>query len=275
MNLSAIGIATTLVLSGSLAAQEARIDGEPRIIEMANIFARGFYEMDPAAPQSVIHPEISKIGIEANYWNTGRDVIEELSPGDLLVIASALNRSGRIDADTAAVGVDFFDQTETVGVIQLTADRAWYDFFLATRINDEWVFVNCAYGNVPDIPNPNAEADSDAIESRMRDYIDGYYDGDVERALSGFYIDADRRYVERGEGTEYLQPQTMEILRQQIVQAGETGRFANSDPANVRVIGLTRTTGAVRIDADGWTEWLFLQRLNDEWQVVNSFWEAS
>jgi len=264
----------SLALAAPAAAQTA-IEGEPRIVEMANIFARGFFEGDQQAPQSVIHPEISKIGIMPNYRGGGRHVTEELTPGKLWEIALTLNSGGMIDADTATVGVDFFDQTDTVSVIRLTADTSWYDFFLAVRINDEWTFVNCAYGPFDYRDHPEPEADSALIEAAARDYIDGYYGGDYDRVFSAIWRDFDRRHVERGGRHEYLQPETLETLRFEIMDHAEDGRFDGVAPADVTVIGLSRITGAVRIDADGWTEWLFLQRLNGDWQIVNSFWEAA
>jgi hypothetical protein len=267
-------VASLFVSTGAL-AQAGDMAGEPRIVEMANVFARGFFERDQAAPQSVIHPEISKIGIWPDFQGGGRQVTEELTPGKLWEIALTLNADGSIDPDTATVGVDFFDQTRNVGVIRLTADTSWYDFFLATRINDEWVFVNCAYGPYGYIENPDPDADMARITATARDYIDGYYAGDFDRVFSAVWRDFDRRHVVRGGRHEYLQPETLETLRFEMMDQAEAGRFDNAAPASVEVIGLTRLTGAVRIEADGWTEWLFLQRLNGDWQIVNSFHEAA
>lgn len=263
-----------LVLGG-LAPAQAQTSVDDRIVEMANIFARGFFEVDQDAPQSVIHPEISKIGIWPNFRGGGRQVTEELTPGKLWDIALTLNAGGMIDAETATVGVDFFDRAEQVRVIRLTADTSWYDFFLAVEINGEWIFVNCAYGPYGYIENPAPEADTARIEAAARAYIDGYYDGDYDRVFASVWRDFDRRHVVRGGRHEYLQPETLETLRFEILDHAEADRFADVAPAGVEVIGLSQITGAVRIDADGWTEWLFLQRLNGEWQIVNSFWQAA
>lgn len=268
--------ATCLALTALAPAfAQSHDSAQARIVEMANTFARGFFEGDQEAPQSVIHPEISKIGIWGDFRGGGRHVTEELTPGKLWEIALTLNADGMIDAENATVGVDFFDQTDTVSVIRLTADTSWYDFFLAVEINGEWIFVNCAYGPYGYIENPEPEGDTALIEAAAREYIDGYYSGDFDRVFNSVWRDFDRRHVERGGRHEFLQPETLETLRFEITDHAEADRFAGVTPANVEVIGLSRITGAVRIDADGWTEWLFLQRLNGEWQIVNSFWEAA
>lgn len=271
-SISAILLAFATAWSAN--AQSAEIVGEPRIVEMANIFARGFFEGDQEAPQSVIHSEISKIGVMPNYRNGGRDVTEELTPGKLWEIALTLNGAGTVDPADVTVGVEFFDQTDTVSVIRLDAHTWWYDYFLATQINGEWIFVNCAYAGQNFLENQNPEADTAAITTVARRYIDGYYEGDFDLLETSIWADFDRRHVVRGGRYEYLQPETLETLRFEIMGHAEDSRFDGVDAADVSVIGLTQRTSAVRIDADGWTEWLFLQRLNGEWQIVNSFWEA-
>ena len=243
---------------------------EEALRPLAVTFAHGFYSRDPDMVLSVVHPELSKIGVITNAYRSGRDITEELPPGTLAVLGSVYNHDNRLSVEHSTVGVDFFDSNENVGVFQLTADTDWYDIFLGTHINGEWVLVNCAYGGYSLIENPNREADMEAVADVVQAYADGWDNRDYAAIRSTIYANADRRHVVRGGEQEYLRQETLETIRQDVA-AGEPAASASS----VTVFVATQRTAAARIDAADRSEWVLLQRLNDEWKIVNMFWEPN
>lgn len=262
---SAILLTGTL-MSASFAENTAT---EAALTPLGETFARGFYARDPDMVLSVVHPELSKIGVARNFRGSGTDITEELPPGTLEVLGRIYNADGRLSVEHSTVGIDFFDSAENVGVFQLTADRDWYDFFLGTQINGEWVLVNCAYGGFFLIDNPARDADMQAVSEVVRSYARGWDQGRYDQIEAALYPNADRRHVVRGDGPEYLQHETLETIRMDVA----TGRTARSE-SQVTVFEANRQTAAARIDADDRTEWVFLQRLNGNWRIVNMFWEA-
>ncbi|MBR9825851.1 MAG: nuclear transport factor 2 family protein [Alphaproteobacteria bacterium] len=263
---------SAVMLAGTLmsAAQAENSATEAALTPLAETFARGFYARDPEMVLSVVHPELSKIGVWQNYRGSGVDITEELPPGTLQVLGRIYNADGRLSVETSTVGVDFFDSDANVGVFQLTADRDWYDFFLGTRINGEWVLVNCAYGGFHLIDNPEREADMAAVSSVVAEYAAAWDTADYERLQATIYPNADRRHVVRGEGREFLQHETLETIQQDIMSSQAAGLSSQ-----VTVFEANRQTAAARIDAADRTEWVLLQRLNGDWKIVNMFWEAS
>lgn len=254
------------VTGGAALADDA--ETEAALTELADTFARGFYARDPEMVLSTVHPELSKIGVTENYWGTGIQIIEQLPPGTLQVLGSVYNYNHRLDPVTSTVGVNFFESTESMGLLRLTADQDWYDYFLGTHINGEWVFINCAYGGYSLIDNPNREADMALIDDVVSGYAGGWDAGEYAPVIAAMYPDADRRHVVRGGRREYLQPETLEMIEIELEERGVA-----EQASTVTVFEATQRTGAARIDAADRTEWVLLTKLNDRWQIVNSYWE--
>lgn len=259
-----------LLAAAPMAAHADEAETEAALTGLADTFARGFYARDASMVLSTVHPELSKIGVIENYRGSGEDIIEQLPPGTLRVLGHAYNYDNRFDPETSTVDVNFYDTTEHVGVFQLLAAQEWYDFFLGTQINGEWVLVNCAYAGQNQLNNPDRDADMAVVATVVSRYAAAWDTGDYEQLLGTVYPDADRRHVVRGEGREYLQPETLETIAIDL----ET-RAPASQASTVTVFDATRRTAAARIDADDRTEWVLLQRLDDRWQIVNAFWEAA
>ncbi|WP_203294080.1 nuclear transport factor 2 family protein [Maricaulis parjimensis] len=240
---------------------------ETALSGLADTFARGFYARDAEQVLSTVHPELSKLGLRPNFQGFGPMAVENLTPGDLLILGEHYNADGRLDPVSSTVDVRFFDTTADVGVFQLTADTDWYDFFLGTRINGEWVLVNCAYGAFQWIDNPDRETHFAQIREQVEAYAAAWDAGDAAGVVASVYPDFDRRHVDRSGAREFLAPETLETIAFSVTDAG-----ASETASQVTVFEATRATGAARIDAEDRTEWVFLLRVAGEWRIVNSFW---
>ncbi len=242
---------------------------EAALEPLADRFARGFYARDAEQVLSTVHPELSKLGLRPNFQGRGRMVIENLTPGDLQVLGELYNADGHLDPITSTVDVRFFDSTADTGVFLLTADTDWYDFFVGTRINGEWILVNCAYGGYGWLDNPGRADDMRRIGDRVETYASAWDAGNADAVTASVYPDFDRRHVDRSGAREFLSPETLETIAIRL-----DARGAAETASSVTVFEATQATGAARIDAGDRTEWVFLLRVAGEWEIVNSFWEA-
>ena len=265
-NILLASIAAVISISMPAIAQNSHTESE--LTDLANTFARGFYARDPDMVLSTVHPELSKIGVTHNFQRSGIDITEELPPGTLNVLGATYNYNDRLDPVTSTVGVEFYESNENMGMFMLRADTDWYDIFVGTRINGEWTLINCSYGGYMQIENPNYDADIGAITSVVGTYAAGWDSGNYDQVLSSLYLNADRRHVVRGGRREYLMPETLEMIEIELEE-----REASRHASTVTVFEATQVSGAARIDAEDRTEWVLLAKLNDEWKIVNSFWE--
>jgi len=268
MMIRTVLVATTMLAAIAPAAFADDAETEAALVPLADRFARGFYAQDADQVLSTVHPELSKLGLRPNFQGFGRMTIENLTPGDLQILGEFYNSDGRLDPVTSTVDVRFFDSTGDTGVFQLNADSEWYDFFVGTRINDDWVLVNCAYGSFEWTNNPDRSEHMDQIHDVVSRYASAWDAGDAAQVVASVYPDFDRRHVDRSGAREYLAPETLETIAIELDAAAP----ATSD-ATVTVFEATRATGAARIDAQDRVEWVFLLRVEGDWQIVNSFWE--
>lgn len=260
------GLAAGLMSGAPALADD--VETEAALSQLADTFARGFYARDAEMVLSTVHPELSKIGVRQNFRGSGLDIIEQLPPGTLQVLGAVYNYDNHLDPVTSTVGVEFFESTSSMGLLRLTADRDWYDYFLGTHINGEWVFINCSYGGYHMIDNPDRDADMASINDVVSGYAAGWDAGEYAPVIAAMYPDADRRHVVRGGRREYLQPETLEMIEIELEE-----RSVAEQASTVTVFEATQRTGAARIDAGDRTEWVLLAKINDRWQIVNSYWE--
>lgn len=267
-------LAAAALLTGAAApawSQTPLATDEAAIRAMAETFARGFYARDRDQVLSVVHPALSKLGVDRDYWGSGRDVVRQLPPGMLQLLGEIYNRDGRLDPATSTVEVRTLDQSASAGVVHLIADTDWYDIFLAARLNGEWVFVNCAYGGYSQLEADDPDAEMAAIADAAHRYIDAIYANDAAGLRQAAWWDLERREVTGPDGDQVLSLGSLETLDREMRDLEDSGALAGADPARVTPLAVTAVTGAVRIDAARWTEWVFLLRLDGDWRIVNSF----
>jgi hypothetical protein len=112
-------------------------------------------------------------------------------------------------------------------------------------------------------------ADSTAIRATALDYIEGWYQADAERMATALHSDLAKRIVENApNGANTLGHMTAaELIRM-------TGRRTAGDGRKeVRILDIFGNTASVRVDADGWIDYMHLARWNGDWKIINVLWE--
>jgi len=247
-----------------IAEQEATMLGET--------FAEGFYTLDPDKVLSTLHPALSKLGVIPNIRNSGQAALLRLTPGTLKAFAKSHNADGHIDVETAFTGIDMLDVDPggRVSVFRLVADKDWFDYYLSARVGGRWYLINCVFGGISQLESLTPEKDKAAIMAAARNYAQGIALADFEKVKNTIHLDFERRSIQRKGEVEYVAPETLEMLRQNLARAEQSAVTAPTP--EVEFLGLSEVTGAVRIDAQDRTEWLFLLKLDEVWRPVNSLW---
>ena len=258
-----LALASAPAMAQPAASPEAEAEAAMRAL--GDRFARGFFLRDADQVLSTVHPALSKVGVHRNYRGSGRDVLEFLPPGHLEVLGEIYNHDDRFDPLESPVEIDVLDTADGVGLMRIAAGREWYDYFLGVRLDGEWTLLNCAYGGMNVFANPDEAEDRAAIETAVRAYARAFDEGDYDALRPAIHTDIARRTLTADGDRVALE--TRESLEADIASAGAAGSVSD-----ITVFTPTRLTGAARIDAADRTEWVLLQRLNEEWRIVNAFW---
>ncbi|MGH7563580.1 MAG: nuclear transport factor 2 family protein [Gemmatimonadota bacterium] len=130
-----------------------------------------------------------------------------------------------------------------------------------------------ARGQSPGEPAPATAADSTAIRQAALDYIEGWYEGDAERMKRAVHPRLEKRIL----GSELGAPiPLVEMTAMELVDA--TRRGGGSDApgpgrADVAILDIFGRAASVRVDADGWVDYLHLVHTEEGWKIVNVLWE--
>ncbi|MBI3347117.1 MAG: nuclear transport factor 2 family protein [Burkholderiales bacterium] len=117
-----------------------------------------------------------------------------------------------------------------------------------------------------------AEPEAAAIEACARDYIEGWYAGDAARMERSLHPELAKRIVaRRPDGRSALQTMgAMTLVQSTRARAGkaETGKRAD-----VKVLDVFGHVASVRVDAEGWIDYMHLAQEDGRWRIVNVLWE--
>jgi hypothetical protein len=123
----------------------------------------------------------------------------------------------------------------------------------------------------PADPVAPVSADEEAIERAARDYVEGFYAGDLERLERGVHPSLQKLIVRRMPWAEELQRMDRETLLEHArmsaaKEAGEERRI------EVAVLGVYQNTAVARIASPDFVDHAQLVRINGDWRVVNVLW---
>ena len=118
-------------------------------------------------------------------------------------------------------------------------------------------------------------ADSAGIRAAALDYIEGWYAGDgarMERALHPEL--AKRRVATDAQGRSRLSQMSAMTLVQGTREGGGRDTPADRRRADVRILDVFQGAASVRVDMDGWIDYMQMARWNGRWMIVNVLWET-
>jgi hypothetical protein len=116
-------------------------------------------------------------------------------------------------------------------------------------------------------------ADSAAIRTAARDYIQGWYEGDAARMERSLHPDLAKRIVEgRPDGRSTVNHTTAASLVAQTASGGGRDTPIERRRGDVRILDVFGNAASVRVDAHGWVDFMHLGKVDGEWKIINVLW---
>ncbi len=120
----------------------------------------------------------------------------------------------------------------------------------------------------------SAPSDEDQIKQTIRDYIEGFYTGDVQRVKSAFTPELAKRVVGQSkEGKDALKQMTLE----QLLKMTENQRTAKTFPVGKRkleieIFDIEGKAASAKATAQEWIDYVHLGKIDGKWVIVNVMW---
>lgn len=118
-------------------------------------------------------------------------------------------------------------------------------------------------------------ADSAAIRAAALDYIQGYYEGNVERMTRALHPDLAKRIVDTRDGKSVVSHMTAEKLIGMTRRNSGPGTPTSERRADVEITNIYGHAATVRIDASRWVDFLHLGKVDGQWVIINVLWEMT
>jgi type IV secretory pathway VirB2 component (pilin) len=113
---------------------------------------------------------------------------------------------------------------------------------------------------------PAAPADAAAVESVVRDYIEGWYTGDVARMDRALHEDLVKRMPVAGEREMQLHP----VSKARMMEMTAGGGGENPEAAfEIVVDHVSGPIASARVTSPEYLDYLHLTKSGEEWKIVN------
>ncbi len=144
------------------------------------------------------------------------------------------------------------------------------------------VLLTCMFANqlaAASMQQDETEATSsaeEAVNNTALDYAMSWYTGDPERMKNALHPKLAKRRPMPGAGN--ADESLSEMTAQQLVDAVATGHGKQTPQdqrrADVEVLDITAGMASVKLDMNGWTDYMHLAKLGDRWVIVNVLWQV-
>lgn len=117
----------------------------------------------------------------------------------------------------------------------------------------------------PPDPSPQSPSDTAAIEAIVRDYIEGWYSGNVERMDRALHAELVKRTA-RTEDPDSLR----EVTKARMIELTAEGGGDALDPAmEIEIDDVATDIAAARVVSPEYVDYLHLARTSDGWRIAN------
>jgi len=118
-----------------------------------------------------------------------------------------------------------------------------------------------------------SSSDADAVESVARDYIEGWYTGDVERMDRALHDDLVKRIPVSDDSSQAVQLRAVSKARMLELTAGGGGE--NPDAVvEIVVDDISTDIASARVVSPDYLDYLQLAKTKDGWKIVNVLFHA-
>ncbi|HUP54652.1 MAG TPA: nuclear transport factor 2 family protein [Methylomirabilota bacterium] len=120
---------------------------------------------------------------------------------------------------------------------------------------------------------PPTETMRAAVEQAVRDYFDGWFDGDPERMARALHPSlAKRSLAQDADRTLFLSSITADEMVADTAAGSGIARGRQGRRYEIRIDEISAGIAAVTVHSDAYVEFLHLVHAPDGWRIINALW---
>ncbi len=126
----------------------------------------------------------------------------------------------------------------------------------------------------PSLALADADADREAIKQAALDYAEGWYEGNAERMERALHPELAKRIARTNpEGRSRLDQMSAMTLVQFTRNGGGKNTPKEKQQKDVTILDVFGNAATVKLEMNGWIDYLHVARFNGRWVIVNVLWE--
>ena len=119
-----------------------------------------------------------------------------------------------------------------------------------------------------------SDADKTSIKQTALDYIEGWYEGNVERMERALHAELAKRIVRRdAQGNNRLDQMGAMALVQGVKRGFGKNTPKEKQIKDVAILDVYENTASVKVTMSDWIDYMHMARWNNRWVIVNVLWE--
>lgn len=126
---------------------------------------------------------------------------------------------------------------------------------------------------VPAHAQPKSDPDADAIKATALDYIEGWYEGSVQRMTRALHPELVKRIIVTENGASRIEGMGATKLIANVRGGGGKKTPKEKQKKDVTILDRYENAAVVKIVASDWIDYLQVAKLDGRWQIVNVLWE--
>ena len=134
------------------------------------------------------------------------------------------------------------------------------------------ILGTCAVNSVAQ--TPATDPTREAIKQTALDYVEGWYEGNVERMERALHPDLAKRIVEtNAQGRSRLNQMSAMGLVQGVKRGGGKETPKDKQQKDVIILDVFENVASVKAIMSGWIDYMHMAKYNGRWVIVNVLWE--
>ncbi len=123
---------------------------------------------------------------------------------------------------------------------------------------------------------PDQGTEFAAIEAAVRDYIDGWYEGDADRMARGLHPDLRKRsFRQLPGGGQVVHDLTYTTMVAYTMEGFGAKSKKEGQVNEVKILDVSPTTASVKTVSPEFIDYLHLAKVDGQWRIVNVLWEPT
>ena len=120
---------------------------------------------------------------------------------------------------------------------------------------------------------PPGDPEAAAIRATALDYIEGWYEGNVDRMTRAVHPELVKRIIATEQGASRIENMGATKLIANVRSGSGKKTPKDKQQKDVTILDRYQNVASVKIVASDWIDYLQVAKLDGRWQIVNVLWE--